>query len=278
MAQSSVYLVVGRPGSGKTALALWLCRRLPRPTAGLRVFCTGRSASGPQFSAQDLTTGALFALDRVEGNRVVPDPGAGERVAGLLAAVPPRRGTVLVDEAGRFMAHPACRTLLAALAGQGPLVLTLQPGEVQTIRSWFPAGVVCCLDLEKEDPAALRAALARALPAPLHAGASVRLFREEKCFGPGPFQLLELVGRTGSLHRAAAAMGMAYSKAWKMLGELETQWGFAMLERRPGGTGGGGSLLTRQAWDLLGRYRTLQWETDRAVQRAFGETFSSFQK
>ena len=89
-------------------------------------------------------------------------------------------------------------------------------------------------------------------------------------------ELLELVGRTGSLHRAAGVMGMAYSKAWKMLRELERQWGFAMLERRPGGTGGGGSLLTPPAWELLRRYRALRWETERAAEQSFGRWFGDF--
>lgn len=89
-------------------------------------------------------------------------------------------------------------------------------------------------------------------------------------------QLLELVGRTGSLHRAAAVMGMAYSKAWKILRELEGQWGFAMLERRPGGTGGGGSSLTPEGWALLARYRALRWETEAAARQAFARYFGNF--
>ena len=101
----------------------------------------------------------------------------------------------------------------------------------------------------------------------------MRLYRAGKCFGPGPLQLLELVARTGSLRTAAATMGMAYSKAWGMLNELESQWGFAMVARRPGGAGGGGSLLTEQAWDLIRRYRALQWACDRAAQDAFAQQF-----
>lgn len=271
MSQPSVYLVAGRPGTGKTALALWLCRRLPGPLTGVRVFCTGRSAVGPRFSAQNLANGEMIPLDREEAAAILPDPRAAARVA---AALTPAGSTVLVDEAGHFAGDPDCRARLQALAGAGPLVLTLRPEEQEAVAPLLGEQSVCWLDLDTEAPDTLRQTLAQTLPAPLHAGVSVRLFREEKCFGPGPWQLLELVGRTGSLHRAAAAMGMAYSKAWKMLGELERQWGFAMLERRPGGTGGGGSLLTDRAWELLGRYRALQWETDRAAQRAFARHFA----
>ncbi len=46
---------------------------------------------------------------------------------------------------------------------------------------------------------------------------SLRLYFEEKAFGPGMVMLLREVERTGSLQKAAKNMNMAYSKAWKML-------------------------------------------------------------
>ena len=38
--------------------------------------------------------------------------------------------------------------------------------------------------------------------------------------GPGKVRLLELVGEAGSIQKAAAAMGMSYAHAWKLLQEL----------------------------------------------------------
>ena len=95
-------------------------------------------------------------------------------------------------------------------------------------------------------------------------------------FGPGVAELFTLIDETGSVRHASEKMGLSYSKAWKMLRELERQWGFAMMERRPGGTGGGGSLLTPPAWDLLRRYRALRWETERAAEQSFGRWFGDF--
>ena len=65
----------------------------------------------------------------------------------------------------------------------------------------------------------------------LHYGMSLRLYFEEKAFGPGMVMLLREVERTGSLQKAAKAMNMAYSKAWKMLKGAEKEWGFALTER-----------------------------------------------
>ncbi len=87
-------------------------------------------------------------------------------------------------------------------------------------------------------------------------GLSLRIYGEEKAFGPGIASLLRQVERTGSLQKAAVSMGMSYSKAWKILKETEGQWGFPMTNRETGGRDGGGSTLTaaaREIWDHYGR-------------------------
>ena len=55
----------------------------------------------------------------------------------------------------------------------------------------------------------------------LHYGISLKLYFENKAFGPGMSTLLRGVESTGSLQGAAQTMSMAYSKAWKMLKESE---------------------------------------------------------
>lgn len=280
MTRNAVFVITGAPCTGKSTLAAWLCRRLPQPVAGLRTLCTGRCEAGALFSLQNLADGTVTPVTQWEAGQVTTlytvwdSNGAGV----LQAALQGESGTILVDEALPPDPHcPAWNEALAAvLAGERPVVLTTAKETLPALLALCDDRAVQCLDLDETGPENLRAALADTLPVPLHAGVSVRLFREEKCFGAGPMQLLELVGRTGSLHKAAAAMGMAYSKAWKMLGELERQWGFAMLERRPGGTGGGGSLLTPRAWELLRRYRALQWETEHAARQAFTRWFGDF--
>lgn len=277
MVQPSVFLITGAPCTGKSTLAEWLCRRLPQPVAGLRTFCTGRCEDGPLFSIQDLDKGVVTPCTREEDGAVLPLYKEWDRTGAdiLRAALASGAGTLRVDEA--LPPHGDCpawnEALGSVLQSDRPVVVTVARASGEAVCALAPAGKVQLLDLDAAAPEGLRAALAETLPAPLHPGVSVRLYREEKCFGPGPMQLLELVGRTGSLHKAAAVMGMAYSKAWKMLGELEHQWGFAMLERRPGGTGGGGSSLTPRGWELLARYRALRWETDRAARQAFARWF-----
>lgn len=88
----------------------------------------------------------------------------------------------------------------------------------------------------------------------MHYNISVRLFTAGKCFGPGMAALLSLVRERHSLRAAAAEMGMAYSKAWRITKESEAALGFALLDSATGGKHGGGARLTSKARALLARY------------------------
>ena len=92
-------------------------------------------------------------------------------------------------------------------------------------------------------------------------------------FGPGTLRLLVLVTQTGSLHEAAKRMGMAYSKAWRIVKEAEDHLGFKLLERRIGGAGGGGSSLTEEARTLVARFVAMRAEADAHLHRLFDKYF-----
>jgi len=66
-------------------------------------------------------------------------------------------------------------------------------------------------------------------------GYKVWLDNKGKAFGDGPYELLKRVDKTHSLHRAAKEMGMAYSKAWRLIGAMEKRLGFLLIERKVGG-------------------------------------------
>lgn len=103
---------------------------------------------------------------------------------------------------------------------------------------------------------------------------TMRLFLEGKSFGPGPMKLLSGVEQTGSLNQAAGDMGMAYSKAWKMIRDLEKEWGFPILVKQAGGLHGGGSYLTAEGRELLERYRGMLAEVNIAADLALKKYFT----
>lgn len=73
-------------------------------------------------------------------------------------------------------------------------------------------------------------------------------------FGGGCVALLEGVAEEGSLNRAAKRMGMAYSKAWRIVREAEGHLGCELLVR----DGARGSELTEDAKHAIARYRALE--------------------
>lgn len=101
-------------------------------------------------------------------------------------------------------------------------------------------------------------------------------FEGARVFGPGPRELLERVESEGSLRAAAISMGMAYTKASRMVKAAEASFGFPLTERTIGGVGGGGSRLTAEARDLLNRYEAFEAACEDDLRRNFSECFSGF--
>ena len=103
--------------------------------------------------------------------------------------------------------------------------------------------------------------------------AQVRIARERDFFGPGVAQFLLLTDQTGSMQTACKEMGMSYSKAWKMINEMEVQLGYSVLERYAGGAEGGGSCLTEEGREFVRRYQDLQRDVEDAVEVLFQKHF-----
>ena len=96
-----------------------------------------------------------------------------------------------------------------------------------------------------------------------------------KSFGDGPYELLRRVDETSSLHQAANQMGMAYSKAWRLIRTLEHRLGFPLLERKVGGPFGGGSRITPKAKELMNLYGRFRKEANDALGEIYQKHFGS---
>lgn len=98
--------------------------------------------------------------------------------------------------------------------------------------------------------------------------------QNNKFFGEGPCRLLHGVEQTGSLRAAAQQMGMAYTKALKLLHTAEQALGFALTDRVAGGRDGGGSRLTPQGKEWLERYERYRDACIQANRRLYLDFFS----
>lgn len=110
-------------------------------------------------------------------------------------------------------------------------------------------------------------------PQPLQLDLRIYLQAETSFWEPQAYQLLELVQTTGSILNACQCMHMAYSKAWKMLNEMERQLDFPLLVRNQGGSNGGGSQLTFQGIKLLHAYQSMEQEIQTQANIIFEKYF-----
>lgn len=94
----------------------------------------------------------------------------------------------------------------------------------------------------------------------------------DKFFGEGPCRLLLHIEKTGSLRAAALEMGMAYTKALKLVKQAEAALGYPLITRTTGGKDGGGSILTPEGKQWLLKYEAYRdacVKSNQALYRRF---------
>lgn len=84
-------------------------------------------------------------------------------------------------------------------------------------------------------------------------------------FGPGIAALCRGVEETGSLNAAAKDMGMAYSKAWRIIKDTEDALGVQLLIR----DGARGSTLTEEGAKLVAAYDKLDQRAQELTTRLY---------
>lgn len=88
-------------------------------------------------------------------------------------------------------------------------------------------------------------------------------------FGKGIEILLLGVEKYGSLNRAAKDIGMAYSKAWKIIRLTEQEFDIQLINR----DGAHGSTLTQEGHAFLAHYQEIVEAASRAAQQVFNKYF-----
>lgn len=92
----------------------------------------------------------------------------------------------------------------------------------------------------------------------LHAGGEIAM-------GPGKADLLEAIGREGSISAAARAMGMSYRRAWLLVDTMNRRFAMPLVETHPGSSKGGGARITPFGAQVLANYRAIQARAAAAV-------------
>lgn len=84
------------------------------------------------------------------------------------------------------------------------------------------------------------------------------LTKDDKNFlGAGRIELLHKIEKTGSINAAAKEMKMSYKAAWERINSMNELADEPLIERKIGGSGGGGTTLTPYAHELIKTYERL---------------------
>ncbi|OGX90798.1 winged helix-turn-helix domain-containing protein [Hymenobacter coccineus] len=80
----------------------------------------------------------------------------------------------------------------------------------------------------------------------------------DRFLGIGRLELLAQIQATGSISRAAAAMGMSYKRAWDLVHSMNTQALAPLVATQTGGKSGGGALLTSAGSQAVADFQGVQ--------------------
>ena len=94
----------------------------------------------------------------------------------------------------------------------------------------------------------------------------VRVVLGPRHLGPGKTDLLEAIGRTGSISAAGREMGMSYRRAWLLVDEVNKMFTRPVVVSSVGGAHGGGAQLTDFGRALVAAYRRIEARTAQAIR------------
>ncbi len=89
--------------------------------------------------------------------------------------------------------------------------------------------------------------------------------------GPGKADLLEAIGKRGTVREAASALGMSYMRAWKLVQVMNTGFREPLVAVHRGGAERGSSALTPAGELVLQLYRRMEADALRAAERRWAE-------
>lgn len=92
-------------------------------------------------------------------------------------------------------------------------------------------------------------------------------------FGPGVRDLFLYIDSEKSVKAASERMGLSYSKAWKMIHNVEKAIGETAVTRIQGGHDGGSASLTDAGRELLEKYIRFEQKSREALEPLYEKEF-----
>lgn len=97
---------------------------------------------------------------------------------------------------------------------------------------------------------------------------------QEIALGPGKVELLQHIGDTGSISKAARRMDMSYNRAWLLVRTMNRCFKEPVVSATRGGDKHGGAELTATGKQVLALYRKLEAKVQSATRPVLQKIFS----
>ncbi|WP_312199506.1 NTP transferase domain-containing protein [Anaerospora hongkongensis] len=107
----------------------------------------------------------------------------------------------------------------------------------------------------------------------LHPFLRISIEKETLFFNSRTKLLLILIQDTHSVRSACRHIALSYSKAWNMLNQLERELGYAVIERKHGGSKGGKTFLTKEGALFLEKFELFEQNVRQYAKDEFKRLF-----
>lgn len=107
----------------------------------------------------------------------------------------------------------------------------------------------------------------------LHPFVKISIEKESLLFNSRTKLLLLLIQDTHSVRSACRHIALSYSKAWDMINRLEKELGYAVVERKHGGSNGGKTYLTKEGMEFLNKYKRFEENVRKYAKEEFKRLF-----
>jgi len=101
----------------------------------------------------------------------------------------------------------------------------------------------------------------------------LKICNEKPFFSVGPMELMEKIETYSSLKKATEAMGMSYTKALRIIRDIERELGFPIVVSIKGGNERGSTKLTKKGKEVLTAYKDIFTDVSAYADKLFEERF-----
>jgi len=101
----------------------------------------------------------------------------------------------------------------------------------------------------------------------------LKIGNEKPFFSTGPMELMEKIESYSSLKKATEAMGMSYTKALRIIRDVEREMGFPIVVSVKGGNERGSTKLTEKGKQVLTVYKEIYDDVSEYANKLVEEKF-----